>query len=259
MKRLILRSITALLKSYGYDVVKLTHASLGADDSVTRLAAHLQELLPLLGIECVIDVGANEGQYYEFLRERVGFGGRIVSFEPIPELAQGLNRRAAFDSNWTVYDCAVGSTEGIFPLKIATRSGWSSLLQKSTAEPTEVANSIAVSRVIDVNVKRLDDILTTSEPAIDPARTYLKIDSQGFDLEVLRGAERTLRSISALQTELELLQLYANTPSFVEVLEFLNTRHFQMTAAFPVWHDRTLRIGEMDAVFRNMSFSRRVS
>lgn len=252
MKRLILKSITGLLDRYGYDVVKMTPSSLGDQASVLALAGHLRELFPLLGVECVIDVGANKGQYYEFLRNRVGFRGRIVSFEPIPELAQALKERASSDPNWSVYDFAIGSSEGNLPLKVSKRPGWSSLLDKSTTELTEVADSIVVDRVVNVRVRSLDDIFKDLKPEIDPGRTYLKIDSQGFDLEVLRGAQAWLNRISALQTELELLQLYANAPSHLEVMSFLRDRQFQMTGTFPVWRDKTLRVGEMDTVFRNM-------
>jgi hypothetical protein len=85
------------LKPLGYELLKKSHTSLGAMSSVEALASPLQELFAQLRIDTVIDVGANLGQYYEFLRDRIGFTGRIVSFEPHPDLAAQLKKRARAD------------------------------------------------------------------------------------------------------------------------------------------------------------------
>lgn len=111
--------------------MKISHESLGDASSVDALAKHLRELFTMLGIDCVLDVGANKGQYYEFLRDQVGFRGRVISFEPIPDLAEALRGRAAHDSNWTVCDFAVGRKDDVLPLNVTNRSGWSSFLKKA--------------------------------------------------------------------------------------------------------------------------------
>jgi hypothetical protein len=66
------------------------------------LPQHLMALLELYRVNCVLDVGANRGQYGTLLRE-AGYAGRIVSFEPVPHIAQQLEAVAAKDGNWSVH------------------------------------------------------------------------------------------------------------------------------------------------------------
>jgi len=253
MKRYIGKLISRTTRRLGYDFVKLTHTSLGAQASVEALAAHLRDLFAAARITCVLDVGANQGQYYEFLRDWVGYSGRVISFEPVPALAGELELRAASDPLWTVCSFALGSREETLPLRIAEHSGWSSLLEKAKAQVTEVADSVNVKEIVPVPVRRLDRVLSRVLPDYTNTNIYLKIDTQGFDLEVLKGAGTMLASIAALQTELEFLPIYANAPSFISVLEYLQANQYSLTGAFPVWRDRSLRVGEMDAVFRNVA------
>jgi FkbM family methyltransferase len=248
-----LRRLTnRLLRPLGFRLWRISEASLGDPDSSDALAQHLQDLLPTLGVDCVLDVGANAGQFYEFLRERVGFTGRVISFEPIPELARTLRERASSDPDWTVYDFALGSEADMRTLHIASRSGWSSLLEKHESPTTDFADSVHVEQQVKVPVRTLDDVLETLEPDLSNAGVYLKIDAQGLDLEVMKGGEQSLRTIRGLQTELELLPVYADAPSYLSVLEYLKDQSYEITGVFPVWRDATRRIGELDTVLRNM-------
>jgi FkbM family methyltransferase len=246
-KRIIGRTAGLALKPLGYELLKKSHTSLGAMSSVEALAGHLQELFAQLRIDTVIDVGANLGQYYEFLRDRIGFTGRIVSFEPHPDLAAQLKKRARADRQWQVHDCAAGSHEAVLPLKIMKRTGWSSLLDKKAVAETEVAETVELDRVVDVPVRPLDAVL------VDAGRLYIKVDAQGTDLDVLKGAPRLVAQCLALQTELEFMSVYEGSSSYIETLRYLNERKFSLTGAFPIWTDEAMRIGEADAVFRNMN------
>src|SRR5690349_12763044 len=63
---------------------------------------HLRMLLTTLAINCVIDVGAHEGEFYRAVRN-AGYTGRIVSFEPFPPSFARLQARAARDPDWRGY------------------------------------------------------------------------------------------------------------------------------------------------------------
>ncbi len=108
-------------------------------------------------------------------------------------------------------------------------------------------DTVEVDRVVNVAVRPLDALL------VDPGRLYIKVDAQGTDLEVLKGAPRLVSHCLALQTELEFMSVYEGSSSYLETLRYLNDRKFSLTGAFPIWTDAAMRIGEADAVFRNMN------
>src|SRR4051794_39500141 len=80
-----------------------------SEEHFFHVTRYLRRLFDLLKIDCVIDVGANLGQYRRFLRERVGYPGVVVSFEPILEHVNALKREAESDRNYYVEHCALGS------------------------------------------------------------------------------------------------------------------------------------------------------
>lgn len=77
MLKIVNDSVLKVSRSPGYDIVPLreTHER--------DFALHLGQLLSKLEIDCVLDVGANVGQYRDFLRDQVLYRGTIVSFEPV--------------------------------------------------------------------------------------------------------------------------------------------------------------------------------
>jgi hypothetical protein len=94
-----------------------------------EFADHLRDLLARLEINCVLDVGANAGQYHDFLRSHVGYRGRIVSFEPVAELALALKERAGKESNWDVCGFASGSSNETRTINVTKANQFSSFLQ----------------------------------------------------------------------------------------------------------------------------------
>src|SRR5262245_42623283 len=90
---------------------------------------YLQKLFALLAIDCVLDVGANLGQYRDFLRDEVGFRGTIVSFEPIPAHAQAMRERSTHDASWIVENCALGASPGTAKLNVMSSTTFSSFLK----------------------------------------------------------------------------------------------------------------------------------
>ena len=127
LKQVIGRTLGKVLKPYGYELYKTRDTSLGAKDAQDEMAVHLKQLFAALEIDTVLDVGANYGQYYEFLRNRVEFTGHIHSFEPIPELGAKLVERSASDPKWHVNPCALGIKTGKAQFHISDKPGWSSL------------------------------------------------------------------------------------------------------------------------------------
>lgn len=208
---------------------------------------HLRELFHQLGIRCVLDVGANAGQYRDFLRNRVGFEGEIHSFEPLSSLTELLRQRAKADPAWHIHSHALGNENKTLEINVMTRDTFSSFLDPSNAESMDFAESNTVQRREAVTLKRLDEVIENWRTT-DCEAAYLKVDTQGFDLEVLRGATKLLQSLRGLQVELSVLPIYKGTPAYLDMLRQLNEWGFQISGLFPISHDSHLRAVEFDCV-----------
>lgn len=184
-----------------------------------------RELLDRLGTTLFLDVGANDGTFAESVR-RMGYKGRIVSFEPNPDDYEKVVELASGDKDWTVEWCALGSEPGTASLNVTgtgNNSVFSSLLTPTKAPPA--------SRVVDVPVHRLDALWDRFVKTDD--RVFLKTDTQGFDLRVLQGLGSRLAEIRGIQIELNVVKLYEGCPHYLTVLEFLESSGFSVMEMRP--------------------------
>jgi FkbM family methyltransferase len=209
--------------------------------------ALLRHVLQQLDINCVLDVGANEGQFGVALRG-VGYKGWILSFEPVPEVFRILQRTAEDDNRWRVFPFALGASNSKLEINVIADRVLSSFLQPRQ-DTLERFPENRVTRKESVDVRRLDDVFDECLAGIVAPRVYLKMDTQGFDLEVVRGGERTLERVLALQTEVSFQPIYERMPSFVNSIDALKTRGFDIVAFSPVSTDSDrVRAVEMDCV-----------
>jgi hypothetical protein len=104
-----------------------------------------------------------------------------------------------------------------------------------------------------VTVRTLDVVMPVLQERIGFERPYLKIDTQGFDIEVLRGARDSLPEVKALQTEASVINIYKGMPQYMDTIRFLDERGFDITGLYPVSRDSALRLVEFDCVMINRS------
>lgn len=211
---------------FGYDLIRRRRNDLTA-------AAHLRNLLELLRVNCVIDVGANRGQYGRQLRD-IGFAGRIASFEPVTRSCELLRREAQGDDQWLVFPYALGARSGSMSIQVATISELSSFRPPSAHLRERFGAGAQVDMAESVAVRRLDDVFGEATAGVADALAFLKLDTQGFDLEVLAGATHCLDRIAGLQTELSLLPLYEGMPDYLTALSTLRALGFEPTGFYPV-------------------------
>jgi FkbM family methyltransferase len=182
--------------------------------------------------ECVVwDVGANTGQYGQDLRD-ADFHGLIVSFEPNSRAFHELKVRASRNEPWQTERVALGRSAGVANLNIAKNSQSSSLMPMLPTHYMAAPTSVYIDTEA-VQVKSLDSFASV---CLGPA--YLKIDTQGFEMEVLEGAVTLLTQVIALEVELSLVPLYDDAPLMPEVLTHLYDMSFRLIALERVFWDR---------------------
>jgi hypothetical protein len=103
-----------------------------------------------------------------------------------------------------------------------------------------------VARTEVIRVKRLDAIYDEIVP--DARRVFLKSDTQGYDMAVIRGATGCLDRLLAIQVELPVREVYRGAPDYLNALAELSEAGYELTGLFPVQRDATLRVVNMDAV-----------
>jgi FkbM family methyltransferase len=184
-------------------------------------------------VNCVIDVGANVGDFAAHVR-KLGYRGRIVSIEPASKPYAELVARAAADSEWKTLQLAAGRSEGTAQLKIL---GDSVLNTLGDPDPEQIRDFGKRGQVVGqetVRVRPLDALWDDLFAGIKTPRVLLKIDTQGHDQEVLAGAsQRVLASTVALQTELSIVRLYLQSPTFTQSLEPLLTDGWGIVGMYP--------------------------
>lgn len=212
----------------------------------TLCSRHVAELLANYEVDCVFDVGANKGQYGKQLRES-GYRGRIVSFEPVPEALTRLRKTAERDPDWRVYPFALGRSESVKSI----HSGWktmNSLLQPS-AYGQQRYKRFADTRTTQVQISRLDEAMDDALAGLENPRPFLKMDTQGFDMEVFAGAGRRIDEFVGMQSEVAALQLYEGSPHMTEAIAAYEDAGFEITGMYPVTREEaTGRVVEFDCV-----------
>lgn len=202
----------------------------------TRNIVHL---LHKYGIDTIVDIGANEGQFVGKMRS-AGFRGQVISFEPIGAVHGRLRAKAQRDRRWTVAPrMALGDHNGEIEINVYPDTSLSSALPLLT----EGGNA----RRETVPVRRLDDV--AEEMGIDGAGILLKVDVQGLEKAVFAGAPDFLSRVKAIFLEVSLIPVYEGETSYLEMLSWLRDRGFNAVYFAPVLNRQ--RLGEayqMDAL-----------
>ena len=202
--------------------------------------------------DLVFDVGANRGQFAQELRQ-FGYGGLIVSFEPLTEAHRYLSKAAETDKDWVVASrCALGAVAGRTEINVSGLHASSSLLKMRKLHENAAPGSEVIKRE-NVDVVRLDDVASAYFER--STKAFLKADTQGFELEVLRGAVKALDKIDGLLLELSLEELYEGQPLWMEVIEWLDERGFVLVALNQGFVDPSaMRTLQLDGVFMRKGY-----
>jgi FkbM family methyltransferase len=205
---------------------------------------HVGWLLRELDINCVLDVGAHLGQFAKRLRAE-GYAGRIVSFEPVPSIAEKLRDAARDDPEWRVVECALGDADE--EAEINVRPGSMSSLLPSSEFGKDWHDRLKQSETQKISVRRLDGLFDEAVEGIDDPRVYLKLDTQGYDMQAFAGAGDRLKEIAGMQSEVACVPIYDGMPRLPDQIAAYEAAGFEITGMFPVTrHRASLRVIEFD-------------
>ncbi len=235
MKQIIKRTIQKI----GFDLKRMTPF----DNPAFQILLGLQKF----HIDLVFDVGANTGQFAQQLRT-VGYSGRILSFEPLSDAYAKLIENSARDPKWEVHDrCAIGDNEGEISINIAGNSLSSSILPMLKAHSSADVVSAYVGSEI-VALRRLDSVAL--DYVGDSTNFFVKIDTQGFEWQVLEGGLSTLKRARGVLLELSLVPLYEGQRLWRDLVNRLESEGFILWALQKGFTDpRDGRTLQADAIF----------
>ena len=214
-----------------------------------RLDHALVRVISAYEIDCVLDVGANRGQFARFLREACAWKGPIHSFEPVHSTFIELCLAMNDDPAWRGFEMALGSKSGTTKIHHFPDLPWmDSVLPPSEYGRRRIGGLDSRPDEEVVALERLDSVIDTSLPSSARA-ILLKVDAQGSDLEVLRGAKGCLPRISAVLLELSAIAVYEGLPPLGVSIQEVMSLGFDPVGFFPVARDPDLRVVEFDSLF----------
>lgn len=245
MKELARRLLVSYLGKLRYSIVRNEYLEIKA------FSHHLKELFKELDITVVLDVGANTGGYRDFLRNNVEFKGLILSFEPVSTCYSILREAAKKDPKWEVFNYALGSEDIWCNINIMKSLEMCSFLEPDSSSIPEISQANKVIGTEKVWIRRLDSIWPELQKKYSLESVYLKLDTQGYDIEVVKGAINSLKEIRAMQMEMYFLQIYKDQPDFSKAYRVLNSIGYHITGIFPINRDKSRRIIDVDCILKN--------
>ena len=217
--------------------------------------SQIPTLLEMYGVNCVIDVGAHAGEYAQRLRAG-GYRGRIVSFEPTPEPFAQLERAAAGDPRWHVHRLALGREDGTTSMNVVP--GTLSSILPPTKFGAGRYPKLQEPAEVEVELRRLDGMLDELLDGIKRPRPYLKLDTQGFDLDVFAGVGDRIADFVGMQSEVALMEIYKGMPRMAEAIAAYEAAGFEIAALYPLARQtRTGRVLEYDCLMVRASAIKR--
>lgn len=234
--RTLVRRLRAVLRSFGIDFAPYNQHN---GDYVVLDAIRRRS------IATVLDVGANRGQFAQWLTD-YGFRGQIHLFEPLPEAYAALNAAGAGRPGWIAHEYALAAREGEAVLNVG-RNDETSSLQSVAKDDAAKLTALEVVDKLTVRTRRLDNVL--AECRIDPARAFLKIDAQGGEAAVLEGAGDAVNKFPLIQLETAIAPLYDGETQLAPMIAYFRARGFVVRGVRPVYfHPSNRELMQVDLI-----------
>ena len=203
-----------------------------------------QHVLRSLSPKTIVDVGAHRGQF-SLLCSTIHPDAYIHAFEPLPGPAATFRRLFSSKPEVALHPIALGQRSGPAKMNVSRRSDSSSLLA-ITPMQARVFPGTEMIGVQTVDVSTMEECLE-SQMIVPPA--LLKIDVQGAELDVLKGAAKLIGMFNHIYVECSFAQLYEGQALAHEVVEYLGMAGFTLKGAYNVAYDETGLSVQADFLF----------
>ncbi len=196
-------------------------------------------------IKTVIDVGANDGGFAVMINKILP-DAMIYSFEPIRDVYLKLQANTSYIERMKKFNYALGEKAGSQEFNVNKFAPSSSFLKINKNHINSFPYT-AESKKELVSMKTLDSF--ADEMQLEP-NVLLKLDVQGFELNVLYGAPKILKNVYLILIEVSFIELYEKQPLFHDIYSFLEPRGFKYCGNLNQLNDPvTNRILQADAIF----------
>lgn len=208
---------------------KLYRQFIGNFHTMSRIYNDGYRLIKFLNnekIDTVFDVGANTGQYALMLR-RFGYKGKIISFEPLKKEKNILDVNMAEDKNFESYNYAIGKKNADGKINYALNSVSSSIL---TSHPRNklLDKGVVSEEKYKIKIKKLINF----KKKIKKNTTMLKLDTQGFEYEILFSSKNLLNRFKLIKLEISYRRMYYSAKDWLKILDLLQKKGFYVIDVF---------------------------
>jgi FkbM family methyltransferase len=197
-------------------------------------------------IDCVIDAGANEGQFAKSLRKY--YSGEIHSFEPVSSAYALLSKSAESDPKWFTYNFGLGREAAEHEIHVTNNTVFSSLYNSNQSCVEKFGKQTDHLRKEKIMVRRLDACLSEIKNVSKKSKIFLKMDTQGSDLNIFKGLGSWINSIYVIQSELSVIPIYKEIPHWTDTITEFENADFAVIGMFPVNRDQ-YKVIEYDCLF----------
>ena len=235
------KKIVQFFRYYGYDIIKY--------NPTTHPLARRKKLLEQYNIQIVLDVGANIGTYGQQMRE-LGYKGEIISFEPLSSAYNKFKETIQGDNKWKAMNYAIGKSNINSIINISANSYSSSILDMLPSHLKSAPESKYIGKE-NIKIKTLDSIF--DQICAKDMNIWLKIDTQGFEMQVIDGARNSLNYIDTIQIEMSLMPLYKDMVLFDKIYEILYQKGYRLVSIEPGFSDKeTGQLLQFDGIFHRI-------
>lgn len=209
-----------------------------------EVLSNLKQLIP--EVNTIIDVGANSGQFSKaathFYPE-----ASIHTFEPLPDLFSKITKKFSSSPKIKLYNVALGNENGVIQFNQNKYGHISSILDISKENIHYPKTDNDLSK-IQVRINSLDSLNIMKQ---NSGISLLKLDVQGYELEVLKGSKETMQMLNYVIIEANLEQLYTNQPTFTQINSYLNEKGFELKGMLDFNLGHKNKYIEIDLLYKN--------